>query len=142
CRPYRAKTKGKVERVIRELKADFLAWATGQPMPPQPMLADYDRLAATWCTQVVAARRHRTTGRVVAEAWSQERPLLGQIPARVLSRPPRWGRPSPGPGDRPRRAPQRRRRGGGPAAYRLPGGAGMSSATKARIDTAYQRRRT
>jgi transposase len=85
CRPYRAKTKGKVERVIRELKEDFLAWATGQPMPPQPMLADYDRLAATWCTQVVAARRHRTTGRVVAEAWSTERPLLGQIPDRVLT---------------------------------------------------------
>ena len=36
CRPYRAKTKGKVERVIRELKEDFLAWATGQPMPPRP----------------------------------------------------------------------------------------------------------
>jgi transposase len=85
CRPYRAKTKGKVERVIRELKQDFLAWATGQPMPPQPMLADYDYLAATWCTQVVAARRHRTTGRVVAEAWSQERPLLRQIPDRVLA---------------------------------------------------------
>jgi hypothetical protein len=74
-----------VERVIRELKQDFLAWATGQPMPPQPMLADYDYLAATWCTQVVAARRHRTTGRVVAEAWSQERPLLRQIPDRVLA---------------------------------------------------------
>jgi transposase len=85
CRPYRAKTKGKVERVIRELKEDFLAWATGQPMPPSPMLADYDRLAATWCTQVVAARRHRTTGRVVQEAWSQERQLLGQIPDRVLT---------------------------------------------------------
>ena len=85
CRPYRAKTKGKVERVIRELKQDFLAWATGQPMPPRPMLADYDRLAATWCTQVVATRRHRTTGRVVAEAWSQERQLLGQIPDRVLA---------------------------------------------------------
>jgi hypothetical protein len=33
----------------------------------------------------VAARRHRTTGRVVQEAWSQERQLLGQIPDRVLS---------------------------------------------------------
>jgi hypothetical protein len=85
CRPYRAKTKGKVERVIRELKEDFLAWATGQPLPPSPTLADYDHLAATWCTQVVATRRHRTTGRVVAEAWSTERPLLRQIPDRVLA---------------------------------------------------------
>jgi hypothetical protein len=85
CRPYRAKTKGKVERVIRELKQDFLAWVTGQPMPPSPMLADYDRLAAQWCTQVVATRRHRTTGRVVQEAWSAERSLLRQIPDRVLA---------------------------------------------------------
>ena len=29
CRPYRAKTKGKVERVIREVKEDFLAWLAG-----------------------------------------------------------------------------------------------------------------
>jgi transposase len=85
CRPYRAKTKGKVERVIRELKEDFLAWVTGQPMPPRPVLADYDQLAAQWCTQVVATRRHRTTGRVVTQAWSQERPLLRQIPDRVLA---------------------------------------------------------
>lgn len=26
CRPYHAKTKGKAERVIREVKEDFLAW--------------------------------------------------------------------------------------------------------------------
>ena len=34
CRPYRAKTKGKVERVIREVKEDFLAWLTGQVNRP------------------------------------------------------------------------------------------------------------
>ena len=85
CRPYRAKTKGKVERVVRELKEDLLAWATGQPLPSRPVLADYDRLAAQWCTQVVATPRHRTTGRVVQEAWAQEHPLLRQIPDRVLA---------------------------------------------------------
>ena len=36
CRPYRAKTKGKVERVIREVKEDFLAWLTGQVLPGAP----------------------------------------------------------------------------------------------------------
>jgi transposase len=45
CKPYRAKTKGKVERVIRELKEDFLPWITGQLLPPRPALGDYDRLA-------------------------------------------------------------------------------------------------
>jgi hypothetical protein len=34
---------------------------------------------------VVATRQHRTTGRVVAEAWSQERSLLRQLPDRVLA---------------------------------------------------------
>jgi transposase len=65
CRPYRAKTKGKVERVIREVKEDFLAWLTGQVFPEWPTLAWYDAMARRWTTEVVAARRHRTTGRVV-----------------------------------------------------------------------------
>jgi hypothetical protein len=109
CRPYRAKTKGKVERVIRELKQDFLAWATGQPMPPSPVLADCDRLAATWCTGVVAARRHRTPA-----AWSQRpgRPSascsvrfpIGCSPAAGV------GRPGSRPGDRPQHSAKRRRR--------------------------------
>jgi transposase len=30
CRPYRAKTKGKVERMIRELKESFLPWLSRQ----------------------------------------------------------------------------------------------------------------
>lgn len=97
CRPYRAKTKGKVERVIRELKEGFLAWATGQPMPPRPMLADYDRLAARWCAQVVATRRHRTSGRIIAEAWSQERHCSGRSPIGCLpGAAARASRPRPG----------------------------------------------
>jgi transposase len=40
CRPYRAKTKGKVERVIREVKEDFLALAdqAGLPRATDPRL--------------------------------------------------------------------------------------------------------
>jgi transposase len=53
CRAYRAKTKGKVERVIREVKEDFLPWLTGQPLPPRPTLADYDALGRRWATEVV-----------------------------------------------------------------------------------------
>jgi len=86
CRPYRAKTKGKVERVIRELKEDFLRWLTGQVLPSRPALADYDRLVRTWCDEVVATRRHRTTGRVVLEAWASERQLLRPVPERLTTR--------------------------------------------------------
>lgn len=86
CRPYRAKTKGKVERVIREVKEDCLAWLTGQVFPARPTLAWYDAMARRWATEVVATRRHRTTKRVVGEAWAEERGLLTPVSRRLLAR--------------------------------------------------------
>ena len=85
CRPYRAKTKGKVERMIRELKESFLAWLSGQVLPRHPTLADYDALARRWVDQIVLARRHRTTGRIVGEAWADEQTRLRPIPERILT---------------------------------------------------------
>ena len=86
CRPYRAKTKGKVERVIREVKEDFLAWLAGQVLPERPSLAWYDAAARRWALEVVATRRHRTTERIVGEAWADERAFLTPVPRRVLAR--------------------------------------------------------
>ena len=86
CRPYRAKTKGKVERVIRELKEDFLAWLGGQVLPERPTLAWYDAAARRWALEVVATRRHRTTERIIGEAWAEERAFLTPVPRRVLAR--------------------------------------------------------
>lgn len=86
CRPYRAKTKGKVERLNREVKEDFLAWLTGQVLPTRPTLADYDVAARRWALEVVAMHRHRTTGRIVGEAWAEEQVLLTPVPRRVLAR--------------------------------------------------------
>ena len=85
CRPYRAKTKGKVERMVRELKESFLGWLSGQVLPQRPTLADYDTLARCWIAEVVLRRRHRTTGRIVGEAWAEERARLRPLPARVLN---------------------------------------------------------
>ena len=84
CRPYRAKTKGKVERMVRELKESLLPWLGGQPLPAHPTLHDYDRLARRWIQEIVLTRRHRTTGRVTGEAWEEEREHLTVIPDRVL----------------------------------------------------------
>ncbi len=86
CRPYRAKTKGKVERANREVKEDFLAWLSGQVLPERPTLADYDALGRRWALYVVAKRTHRTTGRVIGEAWATERAFLVPVPRRLVAR--------------------------------------------------------
>jgi transposase len=85
CRPYRAKTKGKVERMVREVKEAFVPWLTGQVLPARLTLDDYDRLVQRWIRERVLRRRHRTTGRIVGEAWAEERRLLTPLPARVLA---------------------------------------------------------
>jgi transposase len=86
CRPYRAQTKGKVERMVREVKESLLPWLSGQVLPPRMGLADYDALARRWIGEVVLPRRHRTTARIVGDAWSEERGVLRPIPPHVLGR--------------------------------------------------------
>jgi transposase len=86
CRPYRAKTKGKVERMIRELKESFIPWLTRQLLPPRPTIADYDALGRRWIQEVVLKRTHRTTKRVVGAAWMDERLVLRQVEDRVLAK--------------------------------------------------------
>lgn len=85
CRPYRAQTKGKVERMVRELKESLLPWLSGQVLPRTPTLAAYDELARRWITEVVLARRHRTTQQIVGDAWAAERPLLTPIRPALLA---------------------------------------------------------
>jgi hypothetical protein len=75
-----------VERVIRELKEDFLAWLSGQVLPERPTLADYNAAARRWALEVVAVRRHRTTRRIVGEAWDEERPYLVPVARRLVAR--------------------------------------------------------
>jgi transposase len=85
CRPYRAQTKGKVERMVREVKESLLPWLSGRVLPARLTLADYDALARRWVMEVVALRRHRTTGRLIGDAWAEERALLTPISPRVLA---------------------------------------------------------
>jgi hypothetical protein len=75
-----------VERIIREVKEDFLAWLTGQVFPERPTLAWYDEQARRWALTVVAERRHRTTKQIVGEAWETERGLLTPVSRRLLAR--------------------------------------------------------
>jgi transposase len=75
CKPYRAKTKGKVERPFRYIRADFF-------MARQfTDLADMNRQLRHWLETVANARVHATTGRVVLEHFRQEQPSLQALPA-------------------------------------------------------------
>jgi transposase len=85
CRPYRAQTKGKVERMVRELKESLLPWLSGQVLPHRPTLADYDALARRWIEEIVLHRTHRTTGRIVGEAWAEEKSQLTPVAPRILA---------------------------------------------------------
>ncbi len=75
CRPYRAKTKGKVERPFRYIRQDFFEGRSFQN------IEDLNRQLAQWLAEVANPRRHGTTGRIVAEAFAEEQPSLGPLPA-------------------------------------------------------------
>jgi transposase len=75
CRPYRAKTKGKVERPFRYIRADFYLARTFED------LEDMNRQLRAWLSEVANARRHGTTGRIVREHFAEERPTLQVLPA-------------------------------------------------------------
>jgi transposase len=84
CRPYRAKTKGKVERFIRYLKESFwVPFASGLKQAGlQPDKDAANAAVARWLREIANARVHGTTGEVPAERLKVERSKL-----RSLSRP-------------------------------------------------------
>ncbi len=66
CKPYRPRTKGKVERFIRYLRASFYVPLASQ-FSPEGLRIDRDTANArvgTWLREVANARVHPTTGEV------------------------------------------------------------------------------
>ena len=75
CRPYRAKTKGKVERPFRYVRQDF--FLAGQFDDLEDLNQQFDR----WRHEIANRRTHATTGQVVHTAFEAERPALQTLPA-------------------------------------------------------------
>ena len=75
CAPYRAKTKGKVERPYRYIRADFFLARSFTDID------DLNRQLRAWLDTVANVRRHGTTDRIVAEHFAEERPHLLPLPA-------------------------------------------------------------
>lgn len=91
CRPYRAKTKGKVERSIGYIRRSFFV----------PLVSRYQQLGqsldletlnlefARWLALTANAREHATTGEVPNERLEQERIVLQTLPPSLLAGEPR-----------------------------------------------------
>jgi transposase len=75
CRPYRAKTKGKVERPFSYIRQDFFLARTFHN------LEDLNAQLEEWLATVANVRVHGTTQRVVAEAFAAEKPDLQVLPS-------------------------------------------------------------
>jgi len=74
CRPYRAKTKGKVERPYRYIREDFFLARSFRN------LDDLNAQLRHWLDTVANPRIHATTQRVVNEAFAEEKPHLKSLP--------------------------------------------------------------
>lgn len=94
CRPYRAQTKGKVERPVRYLRDNFVYGRTFLND------ADLDHQRRQWLDEVANVRVHGTTGERPRERFDRdERLLLQPLAARpytslVLAASPRQARAS------------------------------------------------
>lgn len=75
CKPYRAQTKGKVERPFRYIRQDFFLARTFRNI--DDLNAQFD----AWRCEIANPRVHATTERVVDEAFIEERPTLRPLPA-------------------------------------------------------------
>ena len=75
CRPYRAKTKGKVERPFSYIRQDFFLARSFRN------LDDLNAQLDDWLATVANVRLHGTTQRIVSEAFAAEQPELQPLPA-------------------------------------------------------------
>ncbi len=75
CQAYRAKTKGKVERPYRYIRADFFLARSFEDID------DMNRQLRHWLDTVANVRCHGTTGRIVIEHFRDEQPQLQPLPA-------------------------------------------------------------
>lgn len=83
CRPYRAQTKGKVERFIRYLRGGFYVPFSSR-MAQDGLVVDAPAANAAvsrWLRETANARVHATTGAIPAERLEEERAALQPVPA-------------------------------------------------------------
>lgn len=75
CRPYRARTKGKDERMVEYIKYNFFVRYTAFES-----WAHLNQLAEYWLKDVADPRVHGTVKEVVGERFLREKPTLSALP--------------------------------------------------------------
>lgn len=83
CAPYRAQTKGKVERFIRYLRQSFYVPLASR-LAQEGLVVDAETAnlgVKRWLREVANARVHGTTGAIPAERLAIERTQLQPVPA-------------------------------------------------------------
>ena len=76
CRPYRARTKGKTERMVHYVKHHFFVRYRAFES-----VAHLNQQLEQWLVEEADRRVHGTHGEVVVERFDQERDTLGPLPA-------------------------------------------------------------
>jgi transposase len=82
CRPYRARTKGKVERGIGYVRQNFWVRVASEVAAGTLDLAGLNGRAQAWVTEVANVRVHGTHGEVVWARYQAEREQLGRLAGR------------------------------------------------------------
>jgi transposase len=82
CQPYRARTKGKVERSVGYVRQNFWVRVSEEVKNGQLDLAALNQRAQEWVAAVAHKRVHGTHGEVVEKRYAEEAPLLASIDAR------------------------------------------------------------
>jgi transposase len=83
CRPYRARTKGKVERAIAYVRQNFWVRVAAEVKAGQVTLCGLNERARAWGQTVANERVHATHGQVVRVRYAEEEKLLGRLGTRV-----------------------------------------------------------
>jgi len=79
CPPYRAKTKGKVERPFRYVRQDFFLGRSFRN------LEDLNKQLSDWLGEVANQREHGTTRRFIPEAYQEDQAALLPLPQMPFS---------------------------------------------------------
>lgn len=88
CHPYRAQTKGKVERFHRYVRQSFYVPLMTRVRPDLIDVATANREIRPWLNQVANVRVHATTKEQPITRWQRERALLLALPPRYRGRRP------------------------------------------------------